>query len=124
MARGRATGAKWAANEDKLLAGKIENLDIDPSRENDREYLWSVSKLHFKDFSKPNQKQNAIKRLRNKLRQWNTDQTLKGARKKKANKATNLGKWIVRSSPMVDISVIHLLYLLHIQLHMYDRGRK
>ena len=92
MGQGKSKGPKWASKEDNLLAGKIKSLDIDPSKENDREYLWTASKLHLRDFSKPNQKQNAIKRLRNKLRQWNVDTTLKGARKKKADEAKNSGK--------------------------------
>ena len=92
MTRGPPTGPKWGVDQDKLLAKKFKSLDIDPSKENDREYLWTVSKLHFKDFSRPNQKQNAITRLRNKCRQWNLDKTLKGARKKKADEAKNLGK--------------------------------
>ena len=63
MSRGKYLGPKWGAIQDSLLATKIKNLNIDPSRENDREYLWSMPKLHFKDFSKPNQTQNAINSL-------------------------------------------------------------
>ena len=82
--RGAPRGPKWGEAQDDQLRDLLEKGEIDDSKENDNTYLWKKSVEYFPNYSRKEQRQNAIKRLRLKLRQWKVDKTLTGARKKKA----------------------------------------
>ena len=75
----------WTSTEDEQLVLLFKNNAIDFKREEDREYLWEKTQEHFPNHlgEGASGKNNAIRRLREKCRKWDLDQSLKGARKSK-----------------------------------------
>ena len=73
----------WSIRQDEELADLIRSNDIlvDEAHESNRNYLWEVTQQYFPEFcgnGAPG-KENAIRRLRAKIRRWNLNQTLTGA---------------------------------------------
>ena len=75
----------WTTSEDKQLAELIRQnrITVNQTTEADRKYLWEVNQKHFPDYcgQGTSGKENAIRRMRKKFRQWNLNQTLVNARR-------------------------------------------
>ena len=77
----------WSTEQDNQLAVLLNNNTIQASKEQEyrnqpssyREYLWQVSQEHFLAFS--GNKERSIRRLRDKIRNWNLNVTLAGVRR-------------------------------------------
>jgi len=72
----------WNRTQDQDLRNLISTGAIDPTREADRNYIIAVTREHFPSFIGDSRRSvdNAVKRLRNKFRQWNLGKNLTGAR--------------------------------------------
>ena len=79
--------AVWTTEQDEQLAVLLNNNTIEATKEAEyrnqpssyREYLWQVSQEHFLAFS--GNKERSIRRLRDKIRNWNLNVTLAGVRR-------------------------------------------
>jgi len=75
----------WTSQQDEELADHIRHnrIIVDRAHESDRNYLWTATQSFFPEFCGQGAggKENAIRRIRKKIRQWNLHQTLSGARR-------------------------------------------
>lgn len=75
----------WGRQQDDLLRSLIQRGVINPdtNRPDLREYIIRVTQQHFPEYINDRNKETAIRRMKKKFNEYNLDQHLQGARRRK-----------------------------------------